>query len=70
MLITSPVIELAMCLTWSVSIIFMALCSIICTSMCLHKKCRAGGGGACMYVKETISRGTCSRIFCNLYIVN
>lgn len=63
------VMELVMCLTWSITIIFMALCCIICTSLCLHKKCRSWGS-ACTCVKETISRGMSTWIFCDLYIVN
>lgn len=61
----TPVTELAMCLTWSVSIIFRALCCITCTSMRLYKKCVSGD--ACMYVKETISSGMPSWILCTLY---
>lgn len=63
------VMELVMCLTWNITIIFMALFCIICTSLCLHKKCRCWRS-ACTCVKETISRGMSTWIFCDLYIVN
>lgn len=66
-LVPSPVTDLAICLTWRVSIIFMTPCCILCTSMCLRKK-RGGGALACMQKKQSL--GVCLAgvfVICTLY---